>query len=72
MQTFNAFMEGKKVWVGLLVITLGWLGAGEIVSSDQVAQAIDLIFQGVGLIVAIYGNIRSHSKIKELGGYSRM
>ena len=62
-------MQGYKTITGLVVIILGFLGLGEFISETQVGTFFDLLFQMIGIILAIYGNYRSHREIKALGGY---
>ena len=65
----NNFMQGYKTYSGLVVVFLGWLGVGDFVSEEKVGEIINLTVQLVGLIVAVYGNIKAHRQIAKLGGY---
>ena len=64
-------MQGYKTWIGILVTVLGLIGFGDIVSADQLADVIDAVLKIVGIAVTVYGNIKAHSQIKMLGGYSK-
>lgn len=55
MKTISTLMEGKKTYAGLLVLLLGILGAGDLVSEAEIALAIDNGLQFAGFIVAVYG-----------------
>ena len=62
-------MQGYKTYTGLVIVFLGWLGIGDLVSEQQTGEVIDLTTQLVGLGIAIYGNYKSHRELKALGGY---
>ena len=62
-------MQGYKTLTGLLLTFLGFLGWGDLISSDQVAEITNAVTQLVGIVLAIYGNYRSHRELKALGGY---
>ncbi len=59
-------LQGYKTWIGLVMTILGFVGVFKFVTQEQVAQLFDLIFQIAGLVVAIYGNHKSHQRIGEL------
>jgi len=61
-------MEGYRTWTGIVVMIIGWFGLGEYFDKTQVGQAIDVLTQFIGIVVAIYGNYKAHQKIKELKG----
>ncbi len=63
MQTF---IEGKRTWIAIIMIAIGYFNLGDIVSSEQLGTGFDLIMQFVGLCLAIYGNYQSHKKIGAL------
>ncbi len=63
------FMQGYRTITGLVVIILGFLGLGEFISETQVGTFIDLLFQMIGIILAIYGNHKVHRELKVRGGY---
>ncbi len=67
MNKISQIMEGRKTWTGLIILILGLIGFGDIIAEDQIAAIINNLCELVGTIMAIYGNIISHSKIKELG-----
>lgn len=62
-------MQGYKTYAGLVIVFLGWLGLGDIVSSEQVGDIINLVTQLIGIVVAVYGNYKAHREITALGGY---
>lgn len=59
-------MEGYKTWTGIVLTLLGFLGVGEIVGQENLTDLINTLAQVVGLIVACYGNYKSHQKIEKL------
>ena len=63
MQTF---LEGRKTWLGIILIVLGWLGWGDLISSEQLGQVFDLTTQLIGIVMSVYGNYHSHKKIDSL------
>lgn len=63
------YMQGYKTSAGLIIIALGWLGLGDIISQDKVAEFINLGVQLVGILLATYGNYKAHKQIDKLGGY---
>jgi len=65
----KTLLEGRKTWIGLVLIVLGFVGLPEITSEAQLNQLIELTSQLAGILIAIYGNYKSHKKIGELGGY---
>ena len=69
LKSNNMNLQGKKTYLGLVVIFLGWLGIGDWISEEQVGEAINLIVQLVGIVVAVYGNHKAHKQIAKLGGY---
>jgi len=64
-------MQGYKTWVGIAMILLGWFGAADLVTEDQVAEVLDVVFQLIGMGITIYGNYKAHREIKALGGYRK-
>jgi len=62
-------LRGYKTIIGIILTILGLFGYGELISSDQVAQGIDLITQLVGLALTVYGNYKAHVEISAMGGY---
>ena len=59
-------MEGYRTYASLIVIVLGWFGIGNIISTDNVASAINLLIQLIGIISAGYYNYKNHIQIAEL------
>lgn len=62
MQTF---IEGKRTWIAITMIAIGYFNIGDIVSSEQLGTGFDLIVQFVGLCLAIWGNYKSHQALGE-------
>ena len=60
------FLDGKKTWIGLLLIALGYFGWGDLISADKLGQTFDLVTQLVGLAVSVYGNWKAHKKLAGL------
>ena len=54
-EKISRIMEGKKTISGLALIIAGFLGAGDVVSEAEVANAIDVVAQFAGLCLALYG-----------------
>lgn len=64
-------LQGYKTWIGLVLTILGAVGIFEKlgVTKEEVSQIIDTVMQLVGLVLASYGNYKSHQKISELEEY---
>ena len=62
----NKFLDGKKTYIGLIVTLAGFLGIGKILGNENISQLLDVLFQALGLIYAMYGNYKAHAKIKDL------
>lgn len=62
-------MNGYKTWSGLLILFLGMLGWGDLISETQVADLVNGLTQLVGLTLSVYGNYKAHREIKAMGGY---
>ena len=62
----QSFLDGKRTWIGLILTVAGIIGAGKYISNDNLSQLLDLIFQVVGLVVAVYGNWKAQKKIVDL------
>jgi hypothetical protein len=59
-------LEGKKTWIGLIIMVLGMVGVGYLINADQLAQLIDAGLKIVGIVIAVYGNYKAHEKIAPL------
>jgi len=55
-------MEGKKTYAGLVVLLLGVLGAGDLVSEAELALAIDNVLKFAGFLVTVYGRLVTKAK----------
>jgi hypothetical protein len=53
----SKIIEGKKTYLGLLILLLGVLGAGDVVSESELALAFDNVLQFAGFIIAVYGRL---------------
>lgn len=62
-------MQGYKTYTGLLLTFLGFLGFGDLISEDQVAELVNIVTQLIGIGLAVYGNYKAHREIKAMGGY---
>ncbi len=59
-------LKGYKTWIGLALVAVGYFGLTKYITPDQVDELVKLLTQLVGLGIAVYGNWKSHQKIKEL------
>lgn len=59
-------LDGKRTWIGLIVMIAGMLKLGDIFKADQVSTVINAGFDLAGALIAIYGNYKAHQKIKKL------
>lgn len=59
-------LEGKKTWIGLIVMVLGMVGVGYLINAEQIAELIDAVLKIVGIVIAVYGNYKAHEKIASL------
>jgi len=61
-------LQGYRTWIGLVLTILGAVGIFKKigVTQEEVAQIVDAVIQLAGLVLAAYGNYKSHQKIKEL------
>jgi len=62
----NKFLEGKKTWIGIITMVLGYLGLGYLISPAQLGDIMDTVVKLVGLGIAVYGNYKSHKKLGAL------
>ena len=59
----SKFLDGKKTYVGLAITLLGVLGLGNLISEGEANQAVDLVIQLVGLVVAVYGRVKAKPQV---------
>lgn len=52
-------LEGKKTFIGIIVIVLGMIGVGDMVTDQEIGVVIDVVAQIVGVIMAIYGRVKA-------------
>lgn len=64
-------MQGYKTIIGIIITFLGLIGWGDLISTEQASELINLLTQVFGLVFAIYGNYKAHKEIKTLGGYRK-
>ena len=48
-------LEGKKTYIGIIVLGLGALGATQFITAAEVAETYDLILKLAGIVIAVYG-----------------
>jgi hypothetical protein len=51
-------MQYSVTIASLIVIVLGWLGVGDLVTQDELSNGINLVIQLVGIIGVWYGRYR--------------
>lgn len=56
-------LNGYKTYIGIVVTVLGMVGAGYLITADQLGQLIDLVLKIAGIIIAVYGNYKAHKQI---------
>jgi hypothetical protein len=59
-------LEGYKTWSGIALIIIGYLDLSKYVAPEQIEGITQALFVIVGIAFSIYGNYKSHQKIKEL------
>ena len=62
-------LKGYRVWIGIGAMIIGATGLANYITPDDFEKLVSLIFEIAGMLIAVYGNIKAHQKIKELGGY---
>ena len=62
-------LQGYRVWIGIASTIIGVTGLAQFITPAQFTEVADLIFKLFGILMMVYGNIKSHQKIEELGGY---
>ena len=50
--------DGKKTFIGLVMIVLGWFGK-DVISQDELEMLIFSVTQIAGLVLAIYGRFHA-------------
>lgn len=60
-------MNYSSTYIGLLVIIAGWLGVGDVVTSESAAEIVNAVVTLVGLITAIYGRMTAQGPTTLLG-----
>lgn len=61
-------LDGYKTWIGLTLTVAGMLGISYLFTGVQLADLIDGVIKVAGVLLAIYGNYKSHQQIKTLKG----
>ena len=57
----NTFLEGKKTYIGIAVVLVGFFGLSSLISDAEIASSIDSIIQLTGVAVAVYGRYATKS-----------
>ena len=52
-------MNYSLTYAGLLVIIAGWLGIGDLITSENAAIIVNNVVQLIGIIATIYGRYRA-------------
>lgn len=55
-------LNGYKTYSGLVIILLGFIGVGDLISEAEVATAIDNVAQFAGILIAFYGRLVTRAK----------
>lgn len=55
-------LEGKKTYIGLAVALIGVLGLTNYITPDETEQAMSLIFELAGILIAVYGRFVAKPK----------
>lgn len=51
-------LQGRKTYIGIALIVLGWIGFGDLVSESEATMLVDNAIQFVGIVMAIYGRYK--------------
>ena len=54
--------EGKKTYISLAVVLLGYFGFAELISQTELAASVDSVLQLIGVVGAVYGRIVARPK----------
>lgn len=60
----NKILEGRKTFIGIGLVVLGFLGGGDLISEGEVNVGWDAVVQLVGLVVAVIGRIKAKPKVQ--------
>ncbi len=52
-------LNGYKTYAGILIVIIGWLGFGELVTEHDLGLVIDNVVQLAGIVLAIYGRYKA-------------
>ncbi len=52
-------LNGKKTFIGIAVMLIGAFGLGDIVSPGEFEHVVNLAFELVGSLIAIYGRVQA-------------
>lgn len=66
MANFLKKLEGKKTWIGIIITIVGFTGASDLITPEQIQESIELVLKFVGICLTVYGNYQSHKRIREL------
>lgn len=56
----SLFLEGKKTYLGIIMLALGAFGFSDLIVEAEVSSFIDAILSVVGTLVAVYGRYQSN------------
>jgi len=57
-------LEGKKTYIGLVVALIGVLNLTKYISPEEAEHAMKLIFELIGIAIAVYGRAVAKPKAK--------
>lgn len=61
--SMQTFMEGKKTYIGIIMLLLGAIGVSKYVTNTEVSSIVDSVLQIVGAVVAIYGRYNATQQV---------
>lgn len=64
-KTMQAFLEGRKTYIGIITLLIGALGVSKYVTDIEVSQIVDAVLTVVGAVVAIYGRYKAPVSISK-------
>jgi len=56
-------LEGKKTYISVIVLLVGFLGFADLVTPENVASIINGIFEIIGTLGVIYGRYNAKPKV---------
>lgn len=64
MNSIAKIVDGKKTWLGLIALLVGFLGLTDVIPTEQLSPVFDSVIVIAGFIVSAVGNYHAHKKIK--------